>query len=158
MSSISTGRVILGGIVAGIVSDILGYLVDGVWLAPRWNAGMKALGHGNFAPNQWIGFDLLGIVCGIVAVWTYAAIRPRFGPGVGTAIKAGVAVWVLGTLVPNFGFMYLARLFSRRLTAYTTAGGLIEVVVGTVIGAMLYKEAAGVAETQRAAVTQKAGV
>jgi hypothetical protein len=158
MSSISTGRVILGGIVAGIVSDVLGYVVDGVWLAPRWAAGMKALGHANFAPNQWIGFDLLGIVCGIVAVWTYAAIRPRFGPGVGTAVKAGVAVWVLGTLLPNLGFMYLGGLFSRRLAAYTTAGAFFEVVIGTVIGAMLYKEAAGVAETHRVPVAQKAGV
>jgi hypothetical protein len=157
MSSISTGRVILGGIVAGIVSDILGYLVDGVWLAPRWAEGMKALGHVNFAANQWIGFNLLGIAGGIVAIWVYAAIRPRFGPGVGTAIKAGAAVWFLGTLLPNSAFMYLAGLFPRHLTLYTTIGAFFEVVIGTIIGAMLYKEATGATEANLSAVAQKAG-
>jgi hypothetical protein len=140
MSGINTGRVILGGLVAGIVSDILGYLVDGVLLAPRWDAGMKALGHASFSPNQLIGFNLLGIVGGLVAIWLYAAIRPRFGPGMGTAIRAGIAVWVLGTLLPNLAFMWLTHLFSRHLTVFTTAGALVEVVVGTVAGAALYKE------------------
>jgi len=144
----------LGGIVAGIVSDVLGFLVDGLWLAPRWNAGLRALGRGNFAPNQMIGFDLLGIACGLVAIWIYAAIRPRFGPGVGTAIKAGVAVWVLGTLLPNIGFMYLSQLFPRHLTLYTTVGGLFEIVLGTIAGAIVYREAMGATEAQLAAVTQ----
>jgi hypothetical protein len=30
--------VLVGGIVAGIVGDILGYLVDGLMLAPQWAA------------------------------------------------------------------------------------------------------------------------
>jgi hypothetical protein len=154
MGKINTGRVILGGLVAGIVSDILGFLVDGLWLAPRWNAGLNALGRGGIAPNQWIGFDLLGIACGLVAVWIYAAIRPRFGPGLATAIKAGVAVWVLGTLLPNVGFMYLLQLFPRRLTLYTTIGGLFEVVLGTIAGAIVYREASTVTAAELAAVTQ----
>jgi hypothetical protein len=158
MGKISTGRVILGGIVAGIVSDILGYLVDGVWLAPRWGAAMKALGRGNFAPNQWIGFNLLGIAGGLVAIWIYAAIRPRFGAGMSTAIKAGVAAWFLGELLPNAAFMYLAGFFPHRLTLYTTVGALFEVVIGTIAGAMVYREASGVTEAQLAAVTQKVSV
>jgi hypothetical protein len=155
MGKISTSRVILGGFVAGIVSDVLGFLVDGLWLAPRWNAGMKALGHGPFAPNQMIGFNLLGIAGGLVAIWIYAAIRPRFGPGVATAIKAGVTVWILGTLLPNVGFMYLTQLFPRHLTLYTTVGGLFEVVLGTIAGAIVYREANGVTAAELAAVTQR---
>jgi hypothetical protein len=157
MGKINTGRVILGGIVAGIVSDILGFLVDGLWLAPRWNEALKALGRGNFEPNQMIGFNLLGIVCGLVAIWIYAAIRPRFGPGVATAIRAGVAVWVLGTLLPNLGFMYLGRLFPHHLTLYTTVGGLFEVVLGTIAGAIVYRETTGITEAELDAMTQKAG-
>ena len=158
MSNISTGRVILGGIVAGIVSDLLGFVVDGVWLAPRWNAGLKALGHGPFAPNQFIGFNLLGVACGVVAVWIYAAIRPRFGPGVVTAVKAGAAVWFVGTLLPNLGFMYLAGLFPHRLTLYTTIGGLFEIVIGTIAGAIVYREAIGATEAHLAAIGEGARV
>jgi len=141
MGKINMSRLVLGGIIAGIVADALGYLVDGVMLAPRWAEGMKALGHSEFSPNQWIWFNLLGLVSGIVAVWIYAAIRPRFGAGPRTAIYAGLAVWVVGALLPNLSFMCFGGLFSRHLTLYTTLGALVELVAGTVAGAALYKEA-----------------
>jgi len=140
MGKINVGRVILGGIVAGIVADILTYLVDGILLAPRWAQDMKLLGHGEFSSTTLIAFNLLGILVGIAAVWVYAAIRPRFGAGLQTAIVAGVAVWIIGTLIPNASFMYIAGLFSRHLTLYTTIGGLFEVVAGTIAGTFLYKE------------------
>jgi hypothetical protein len=134
------GRVILAGIVAGIVSDVLGYLVDGVLLAPRWADGMTTLGHEEFSPNQWIWFLLLGIAGGITVMWIYAAARPRFGAGPKTAVYAGVAVWVVGSLIPNVSFMWVSGLFSRHLAAYTTAGALVEIVAGALAGAALYKE------------------
>jgi hypothetical protein len=87
-----------------------------------------------------IGFDLLGIVVGIVTIWIYAAVRPRLGPGLGTAIRVGVVVWIISVLVPNASFMYVAKLFPKGVTLYTTLGGLVEVVVGTIVGAWLYKE------------------
>ncbi len=54
MGKINMSPLILGGIVAGLVADALGYLVDGVMLAPRWAEGMKTLGHSEFSPNQSI--------------------------------------------------------------------------------------------------------
>jgi hypothetical protein len=87
-----------------------------------------------------IEFNLLGIVSGLVAVWIYAGIRPRFGAGVMTATYAGIAVWVVGVLLPNASFMYVTHLFSKSLTLDTTLGGLAEVVVGTIAGAALYQE------------------
>lgn len=142
MANMNSGRVILGGLVAGIVADILGYLVDGVFLAHRWADGMKLLGHPSFAPNQWIGFNLLGLVGGIVTIWIYAAIRAQYGAGAMTAARAGLAVWVVGALIPNLSIMWLGGLFSRHLTVYTTAGALVEIVIGAIVGAALYKEAA----------------
>jgi hypothetical protein len=140
MGKINLGRVLIGGVIAGIVYDILGYLVDGVLLAHRWADGMKALGHAEFTSNQIIEFNVLGLVLGIVLVWIYAAIRPCFGAGVKTAICAGLAVWVIGVLLPNLGFMWIPGLFSRHLTVYTTACGLVEVVVAAIAGAAPYKE------------------
>jgi len=140
MGKINMGRVILGGIVGGIVGDVLDIPVDGIWLAPRWTYEMGLLGHSAMTAGTWVGFDVLGIVIGIVAVWIYAAIRPRLGPGVKTAIYAGVVTWILAFLVPNAAFMYVMHLFSKHLTLYTTLGALVEVVVGTIAGAALYKE------------------
>jgi hypothetical protein len=119
----------------------LDYLVDGIWLAPRWADGMALLGKPGFSQVQLIWFNVLGLLTGIAAIWVYAAIRPRFGAGVKTAIIAGVAVWLLTTLFPNVAFMYAAKLFSEHLTLYTTLGGFVEVVFGTVAGASVYREA-----------------
>jgi hypothetical protein len=141
MGKINIGRVVLGGIVAGVVMDLLGYLVDGLMLSQQWSDDMILMGKSEFSTTQLIEFNLLGIVSGLIAIWIYAGIRPRFGAGVKTAIYAGIAVWILGVLVPNASFMYVAGLFSKHLTLYTTLGGLVEVVVGTIAGAVLYKDA-----------------
>ncbi len=140
MGKINVGRVILGGIVAGIVADVLGYVVDGVLLAERWTNGQKALGLGEISSNQIIWFNVLGLVSGIVLIWIYAAIRPRFGAGVKTAVLAGLAVWVVGSLLPNLSFMWVGGLYSHHLAAYTTMGGLVEIVAGAIAGAAVYQE------------------
>jgi hypothetical protein len=140
MGKINIGRVVIAGLVAGIVSDLLGFLVDGVLLAPRWADGMQNLGHAAFPPSEWIAFNMLGHIGGIVTIWIYAGIRPRFGAGVGTAVRAGIVAWLLTNMIPNLSFMWVAQLFSRHLTVFTTAGGLVEIVVGTIAGAALYKE------------------
>src|ERR1039458_5006683 len=119
MGKINMGRVLI----AGIVADVLGYLVDGMWLAPQWADGMKALGHANFSSNQWIWFNVLGLGSGIALIWIYAAIRPRFGAGAKTAVCAGLAVWVVGVLLPNLSFMWFGGLFSHQLTVMTTQIG-----------------------------------
>jgi len=140
MGKINMGRVIIGGLVAGIVADLLGFLVDGVLLAPQWADGMQKLGHGAFSTPSWIAFNMLGLISGIVAIWIYAGIRPRFGAGVGTAVRAGIAVWLVGIMVPNFSFMWAAHLFPQQLTILTTAGGLVECIVGVIAGAAVYNE------------------
>ena len=49
-------------------------------------------------------------------------------------------MWVIGVLLPNANFMTVMGLFSKHLTLYTTVGGLVQVVAGTVAGAWLYKD------------------
>jgi hypothetical protein len=140
MGKINVGRLILGGIVAGIAIDLLDYLVDGIWLAPSWAHGMALLGRPGFSEVQIVLFNVIGLLTGIVAIWVYVAIRPRFGAGIKTAVYAGLAVWLLTVLFPNAAFMHVAHLFPNHLTLYTTLGGLVEVVIGTVAGASVYRE------------------
>jgi hypothetical protein len=143
MGKINLGRVIIAGIVAGLVADILGFVVDGVLLAPQWAAGMRALGRTElFSPSQLIWINLLGLLGGIALIWIYAAIRPRFGPGPITAVLAGVAFWVVGYLLPNLTFMWFGGLFPRQLTLLTTFGGVVEMVLAAIAGAALYRESA----------------
>lgn len=140
MGKINVSRLILGGIVAGIAIDLLDYLVDGVLLAPRWAHDMAMLGKLGLSPVQIIWYNVLELLTGLAAIWLYAAIRPRFGAGAKTAIIAGLAVWFIGVFLPNVGFMYVSKMFSKHLTLYTTLGGIVEVVFGTLAGASVYRE------------------
>jgi hypothetical protein len=142
MEKINLGRVVLGGIVAGIVGNILGYIVDDVLLASQWAAGMRALGRPDFTANQIVSFVLLGLAYGVFVVWLYAAIRPRYGAGPKTAVYAGLMAWAIGTLLPNAGFMSVTGLFPAGLTVMTTLGGIVESVAAALAGAAIYKEAA----------------
>lgn len=144
MGKINVGRLILCGIVAGVVGDVLGYLVDGVLLADRWASAMQKLGGTQFSLNQWVLFNLIGLVYGILAIWLYAAIRPRYGAGPKTAVYAGLAAWAIGTLLPNAAF-WTAGLLPRGLTVFTTSGAIIESIVAVLAGAALYQEQAAVA-------------
>ena len=44
MSKICVGRVIGGGLLAGLVINICEFLVNGLWLAKDWEDAMRALG------------------------------------------------------------------------------------------------------------------
>ena len=142
MGSINIGRLFLGGIIAGIVGNILGFVVDGLILAPQWSASLKALGRSELNGSQILAFNIIGLVYGLLMMWLYAAIRPRYGPGPKTAVYAGLAAWAVGTLLPNVSLMGVAGLFPSNLTATTTAAAIVESVVAALAGAALYKESA----------------
>jgi len=141
MGKINIGRWIVCGAIAGIVVDLLGTLIDGWMLGARWAAGMRELGHPPFTATQSLWVNVVGLLVGLAAIWIYVGIRPRFGAGPRTAVYAALAVWVVGYLAPDAGFMVIPHLFSHHLAVYTTLGAMVEVVAGTLVGAGLYKEA-----------------
>ena len=140
MGKINIGRWILGGLVAGVVGDLIESLIEGVWLGPQWDWAMKALGKPALTTGQIIEFNLVGLVIGFAAVWVYAGIRPRFGAGPKTAIYAALVTWVLASLVPNTFFMVIPYLYPHHLALYATITDFLAVIVGTVAGAAVYKE------------------
>jgi len=139
MGKINLGRVILGGIVAGIIIDIVEYLLNGIILADRWQALMTSLNLPQVGTGAIIGFNLIGLVTGIAAVWSYAAIRPRFGEGPSTAFIAAILIWLVGYLLPNAGNVAMG-VYTVQLALILTAVGLVEIVVATLAGAFIYKE------------------
>src|SRR5712692_7017249 len=98
MGKIDLGRVILGGVVAGIVINVFEFVLNGVVLANRWTDLMTSINRPALGTRHIIAFILLGFARGIAAVWTYAAIRPRFGAGPRTAVYAALLTWVTAYL------------------------------------------------------------
>lgn len=139
MGRINMGRVILGGLVAGLVVNIGETILNLFVIGSQMEAVLKA--H-NLPPveNQAIaGFVVLCFLLGILTVWVYAASRPRFGPGVGTAVKVALAVFYFAFLFPQAGNVLLG-IFPPGLTIVALAWGLGELVLGSIAGAWVYSE------------------
>jgi hypothetical protein len=140
MRKINWGRVIVGGIVAGIIINVFEYVTNGRVLAADWAAAMQSLGR-QLPAGSTVVFTVWGFLVGISAIWLYAAARTRFGAGPGTAVLTGFAYWVIGYLFPNVVNWALA-IFPSRLLAITTIVGLVEIIVASLAGAFIYKERA----------------
>jgi len=139
MGKINWGRVVLGGLLAGVVMNVFDFLLYGVWLKQDFAAAMQGLGKPGSMDNLVPWFVFLDFVYGIGLVWVYAAIRPRFNAGVGTAVTAGLAVWFFISLLHGLGEAPMG-LFPQRLYVIGVCVALIQIPVSTVAGAYLYKE------------------
>ena len=138
MGRINVKGVIVGGLVAGLVLNVIDYLVYGVWLAPELAAAMQAAGKrpvDSLIPL----FILLDFVYGIALVQLYAAIRPRFGAGPATAVKAGIFVWVIAGLLHAIGEAPMG-LLPMRLYTIGTLVGLVAFPLAALAGAKFYRE------------------
>jgi len=140
--AINVSKVVVGGLAAGVVGNIVGYVAFGMLLAPRMQADAVAVApqlQGRGMSGGAIATTVIGtFVIGFLLVWLYAAIRPRFGPGPKTAIIAGLAVWVTG-IVFHVDWL-LTGLMSSTTYAMAVIAGLVQLLASSWIGAMLYKE------------------
>lgn len=143
MGTIRYGRVVMGGLVAGLVinvAEITSQLVFADWYAQTFESlNLPPMGNGAMTALVAGGF-----VIGIIAVWIYAAMRPRFGPGPGTALKAGFVVWILGwfwqMVVDVATGFYSPTLWMWIVGSLWT---LVEVELATLAGGALYREDTG---------------
>ena len=139
MGKINIGRVLLGGLAAGLLMNIGEYVLNDMVLGSQ----MKTyFAQHNFPEpgGKAIGIAVVMVfVLGIVMILGYAAIRPRFGPGPKTAIIAGLFAWfgvyffnnILGAA---FGFV------PTDILPIVLGWGLVEYLVGALAGACVYKE------------------
>ena len=140
MGRINLARVLVGGIVAGVIINASEYVLNEVVLAERMHAAMAALNRPPIDPSMILWFILITFGFGCMLVWTYAAIRPRFGPGIKTAVCASALCWGLGYLFPNL-FLCIMQIFPEDLITISTVWGLAEVVIAGIAGAWAYTEA-----------------
>jgi len=139
MGKINWTRVVLGGLLAGVVLNVIDWVVYGKVLAADFNAALQALGKGPMTGSMIIWFVIFDFLFGIFLIWLYAAIRPRFGAGPRTAVLAGFAIWVLYGLLHAMGEAPMG-LFPQRLYVIGCIVGLVEYVLAAVIGAKYYTE------------------
>ena len=140
MGTINWGRVIGGGLAAGLLMNISQFVLNAMVYAKDSEEAMRRLNLQPPPPATIAIFIGMTFVVGVMLVWLYAAIRPRYGPGPKTAVCAGFVVWFLARFLSSV--VYVASgIFPARLVFGATAWGLVEVLLAGLLGGWLYKEA-----------------
>jgi hypothetical protein len=134
------GRVLLGGLLAGLVLNIGEFVLNTKVLGEQMKTFNAQHNFHDPGTNFIIVAVVLTFILGIVIVLGYACIRPRCGPGVKTAICASLFAW--------FGIYFYNGIFFAMLFGLSTGTcvmvmvwGLVEYAIAAVAGAWLYKEA-----------------
>jgi hypothetical protein len=135
----NTGRILLGGIVAGIVFNALDFVMQTYVFAEESRDMIQRL---NLDPAvaeasapTWI---VVNFAMSLLMVFVYAAIRPRFGAGPKTAIVASITIWAAATAVLS-GFaaigIFTPPAFMKHAAVY-----LVTSTIAGLAGASVYKE------------------
>lgn len=141
--AINTKKVIVAGLAAGIVMNILDFLIHmmlGDRMAADLNAFLPGLGDSmaTMSTNVMVGFVVLDLVIGMLLAYTYAAIRPRFGPGPKTAIIVALMYWIFGSIM-NSAFLVMGMM-SRSLWLTYGLIYLVCLIIASLVAGALYKE------------------
>lgn len=140
MSNINTGRVVIGGLLAGLVLNVGEFVLNDFVLGSQMKEFMNRHNFSEPAGNFIALAVGLTFVMGIVLVLGYAMIRSRLGPGVKTAIIAGLFGW--------FGVYFYTGIINGVLfgipmgtIVMVVVWGLVQYAVAAIAGAWAYKEA-----------------
>jgi hypothetical protein len=145
MRRINYRRVVLGGLLAGVVFIVVEIILEQLVFKNIPGIGseferMQALditmdgwGQGNRLLAWALPF--LGA---ILLVWIYAAIRPRFGPGPRTAVLASFVI--LGFWVILLAYFTNLGLFPLKLSAVSFLDNVIILPTTALTGASVYRE------------------
>ena len=141
MNPINWGRVIVGGLAAGVVLNLGEWLLHEVVLRERMEEAASSMGMELPTGSDIAIFVAMTFVLGILLVWLYAAIRPRYGAGPKAAILAGLFGWIL-LYAFWFGYNLAWEIFPQDMVTISTIWGLFELPIAAMIGGWLYKEEA----------------
>lgn len=141
MGSINVGRVVIGGLVAGVVLNIGDFVINSFLLKSMFDTAMQAR---NIAPESLMSgavigqFVALDFVMAVLLVFTYAAIRPRFGAGASTAVVASLLT--AGTTSTLAAFFTAMGFFTWAVWVPATVASTVNLLIAGYVGALLYKE------------------
>ncbi|HEV8264831.1 MAG TPA: hypothetical protein VGQ06_07755 [Gemmatimonadales bacterium] len=140
MGKINLTGVIIGGLVAGVVLNVVDSFMFMVVLKNDMAAAMVAMGKPAQIPvGQILWYVFLDFLFGIFLVWLYAAVRPRFGAGPATAMKAGLIGWVATGLFHAL-FEWPMAMMPHNILVIVTLVALVQQPLAVVAGAKFYTE------------------
>jgi hypothetical protein len=140
--AINTQKVLIGGIAAGVVMNIIDFISNMYILGARMKVESDAFKPGMsdqmMSGTNMVSYIVMDLVLGILLVWTYAAMRPRFGPGMRTATYVAVLFWILAGIFLS-GYLHMGIMSAGLWWSFAIVG-LVNTLVSAWVGAKLYSE------------------
>jgi len=140
--AINTQKVLIGGIAAGVVMNVIDFIsykfIVGARMMAESEAFKPGMSQAMMTSSAMISNIVMDLVLGILLVWTYAAIRPRFGPGMKTATYVAVLFWILAGIFLS-GYLHMGMMSSGLWWTFAFIG-LVNFWVSAWVGARLYSE------------------
>ncbi len=140
MAKVNAGRVVLAGLVAGLVVNVIDFVVNVPILGQQWAAATTAVGVriSDVGGQSTAGWIVVDFIAGVFTAWLYGAVLPRYGGGAKTGLIAGFAVWLLEHVaLSSLAFL---GLYPAGLILSSAVGGLVANLAGGFIAAKLYRD------------------
>jgi len=135
MKGINLSRVLLGGLLVGIFLNVGEMILHRAVLAKSWDNYLNS--PITLCTSIWMVAALF--ILGIFIVWTYTVFRPRFGPGISTAVLTGITIWIFVCLFPSIQALALGYL-PKNIVITVLIWRLFEFPIAIHAGAAPYKE------------------
>jgi len=142
--AINTKKVIVGGLAAGLVLNVLDFIMNSYIFGDRMKTEMNAFKSGlgdamaTMSGNTIAGYVIMDFVLGMLIAYTYAAMRPRFGAGAKTSIIVALVFWVFGSIV-SVNYM-MTGMMSRGLWLSFGIAYFVCLVITAMVAGALYSE------------------
>jgi len=142
MGKINYAAVLKGGLLAAVSFIVVEFLLEGA-------VGLLGLNEADLFREAYPDIVVGGAVYHVsnvvhllllffLAIWIYAAIRPRFGPGPKSALITSFVMWLMYLL---FAMSFVKHgIFPLNLALVSLAFNLVEIPAAILIGARIYQE------------------
>jgi hypothetical protein len=141
MAAISVKRLLLAGAVAGVVMNVIDFVANYLTGASLYRDLMSVnptLWENVNRPGRQPFYYLIDFILAFVIVWLYAAMRPRFGAGPATALRAAAVLWLFGAA--QWYLFVLMGLLSHATFGIGSLVSAVNFAATALVGGKLYRE------------------
>jgi hypothetical protein len=137
--SVNVKSILSSGLVAGLIINISAIAMVPM-VGNQFDTVLADRGLPPLSNMAMAFFSCVSFMMGFFLVWLYAVAKVQSGPGIKTAAMVSTVFWFFAYFIPNvsmivYGFMPVG------LTVIGTAWGLVELLLASIVGSKLYKEA-----------------
>lgn len=136
-------KIVVAGLVAGLVLNVLDFITYSYITAGALKQAMDAVNPSlsvAMASSRAMATSIvMDFLLGIVLVWLYAAMRPRYGAGPRNALVSAFFVWLVSCFA--YSMLHTMGMVTMHLFLLVAVLSLITLSLGALAGGKLYTEA-----------------